>query len=120
MSAKNLYVSGPPLGLLQDGCPRLFAGRGAHFKMGARLPLLKINHFNCYGYHDLGILVSIYYLVIILLLEVLSAPSLISEGVSGPWNTSGRVPGTRCSKSTGAYAPVAPVLTEALKNIKGG
>ena len=32
----------------------------------------------------------------------------------GPGHISRRVPGTRCSKSTGAYAPVAPVLTEAL------
>ena len=34
--------------------------------------------------------------------------------LKGTWYISGRVPGTRCSKSTGAYAPVAPVLTEAL------
>ena len=32
----------------------------------------------------------------------------------GTWHILGRVPGTRYSKSTGAYAPVAPVLTEAL------
>ena len=32
----------------------------------------------------------------------------------GAWHISGRVPGTRYSKATGAYAPLAPVLTEGL------
>ena len=57
---------------------------------------------------------SIHHLVTTLLWQVLNAPFLISEGVPGSWHISGRVPGTRCLKSMGAYAPMAPVLTEAL------
>ena len=39
---------------------------------------------------------------------------IIFDFWSSAWRISGRVPGTCYSKSTGAYAPVAPILTEAL------
>ena len=111
--------AGPPLGLLQDGCPRLFAGRGGTFQTVPGTHYSKLTIFIVMGIMILGCMenyffASIHHLVTTLLWQVLNAPFLISEGVPGSWHISGRVPGTRCSKSMGAYAPVAPVLTEAL------
>ena len=98
---------------MQDGCTSLFPGGWGTFHDGCLAPFT-LNRWVPNAYAILAPVLTIIAVIIILDALPLFSNLLQTYSIVQSTQISGGVPGTLCSKSTGAYAPVAPVLTEAL------